>query len=247
MPDGTVKTPGCVPTSSGTHLDDIAVLPPTYLKCIKCPDLGILCSGQKITALRKTEAARAYHRVMRCDRGILMKQIYAEAQNVSHGTIDDYFGRVVQDFKWTTVAAIDNAMTAICGGRTGQDPAEMPCPAAVPELRDRCDSLAARLDEATEENKRLAQALATAEQNAQTRLINQRADLDKIIQLQQARIAALEAEKKDYLDRNDRKRQQLAEAHQEIRDLNHKILQLTADFAAKTMELVDKLLQLSGQ
>ena len=242
MSDTALQTPGCVPTLTGTHLDDAAIIPPAYRKCIKCPDLGRLCGGQKITALRKIETARAYHREMRCDRGILMKQIYAAAKNVSHGTIDDYFGRVAQDFKWTTVAAIDNAMTAICGGTVGQDPIEMPCPAATLELRERCDSLAIRLDEATAENTRLAEALATAEKNAQTRLTNQRADLDQIIKLQQARIAALEAEKADYLARNDRKRTELEAARVEIRELNRANLQITREFAAKMLDMSDKLL-----
>ena len=221
--------------------------PLPWTKCVDCPELGRTCNGYDIAALGSVEAVRTYHKSIRTARHFTEAQIVRLVENrIGSGTVHDYFLRGPIDPKWQTVAAIDAALVTLCGDRVGQPPLEIPCPATFAAHRERSEALAARLDEATEENARLVQALATAEENAQTRLINQRADLDQIIKLQQARIAALEAEKKDYLDRNDRKRAELEAARSEIRDLNHKILQLTADFAAKTMELVNKLLALSG-
>lgn len=238
--------PATVPDALTAAPGGSAPLP--WTKCVDCPELGRTCNGYDIAAIGTVEAVRTYHKSIRTARHFTEAQIVRLVEKrIGSGTVHDYFLRGPIDPKWQTVAAIDAALVTLCGDRVGQPPLAIPCPATFAAHRERSEALAARLDEATEENARLVQALATAEENAQLRLAHQRADLDKIIQLQQARIAALEAEKKDYLDRNDRKRQQLAEAHQEIRDLNHKILQLTADFAAKTMELVDKLLQLSGQ
>lgn len=219
---------------------EFAALPPAYQKCIKCPSLGILCGGQKITALQTIAAARSYHRAMRWGRNIPMKRIYPAAPSVSEGTIDDYFGRSPQDFKWTTVATIDNALIAIAGDRVGQCPIENPCPDAIVELRDRCESLVARLDEAAAENARLSKALLVAEENTRTRLADQRKDLEMIVRLQQTRIAALEAEKADYLARNDSKRNLLSEAHAEIRRLNEKLLQTVEDYNRQIRELMEQ-------
>lgn len=229
MPDQTPVSPA-----------DLEKLPPAYQKCIKCPSLGILCGGQKITALRTIECARIYHRTLRRERKIQLRPIYTAAKIVSEGTIEDYFGKTAQDFKWTTVAAIDNALIAIIGDRVGQCPIENPCPDAIVELRDRCESLVARLDEAAEENARLSQALLVAEENTRTRLADQRKDLDMIVRLQQARIAALEAEKADYLARNDSKRNLLSEAHAEIRRLNEKLLQTVEDYNRQIRELMEQ-------
>lgn len=229
MPDKTPVSPA-----------DYAELPPAYQKCIKCPSLGTLCGGQKITALRTIEYARIYHRALRRERKIQLRPIYTAAKIVSEGTIEDYFGKTAQDFKWTTVAAIDNALIAIIGDRVGQCPIENPCPDAIVELRDRCDTLVARYDEATAENARLSQALIAAEANARTRLEDQRKDLDMIIQLQQARISALEAEKADYLARNDSKRQMLSDAHAEIRRLNDRLIQTVEDYNRQIRELIEK-------
>lgn len=217
--------------------------PLPWTKCVDCPELGRTCNGYDIAALGSVEAVRTYHKAIRTARHFTETQIVRLVEKrIGPGTVHDYFLRGPIDPKWQTVAAIDAALVTLCGDRVGQPPLEIPCPATFGGLRDRCDSLAARLDESTEENKRLAQALATAEQNAQARLINQRADLDQIIKLQQARIAALEAEKKDYLDRNDRKREELEAARTEIRDLNRTNLQITREFAAKMLDMSDKFL-----
>ena len=221
--------------------------PLPWTKCVDCPELGRTCNGYDIAALGSVEAVRTYHKSIRTARHFTEAQIVRLVEKrIGSGTVHDYFLRGPIDPKWQTVAAIDAALVTLCGDRVGQPPLEIPCPATFATLRERCDALSDRMDEAAAENARLAEALATAEENAQTRLTNQRADLDKIIQLQQARIAALEAEKRDYLERNDRKREELGAARSEIRDLNRKILQLTAEFSGKLLDMANKLLELAG-
>lgn len=236
------------PTAAPTAADAPALAPGgaaplPWLKCVDCPELGRTCNGYDIAAIGTVEAVRAYHKSIRTARHFTEAQIVRLVEKrIGSGTVHDYFLRGPIDPKWQTVAAIDAALVTLCGDRVGLPPLEIPCPATFATLRERCDALSVRLDEATAENARLAEALATAEENAQTRINNQRADLDKIIQLQQARIAALEAEKKDYLDRNDRKRTELEAARAEIRDLNRANLQITREFAAKMLDMSDKLL-----
>lgn len=230
-----------MPDQTPVSTADLEKLPPAYQKCIKCQSLGILCGGQKITALRTIECARIYHRALRRERKIQLRPIYTAAKIVSEGTIEDYFGKTAQDFKWTTVAAIDNALIAIIGDRVGQCPIENPCPDAIVELRDRCDSLVARLNEATAENARLSQALATAEENVKTQLANQRADLDRIIRMQETRVAELEREKADYLARNDDKRQELKAANEKIQQLTEKLAHQAEQFAEKVLALLDRI------
>ena len=220
--------PATVPDALTAAPGGPAPLP--WTKCVDCPELGRTCNGYDIAALGSVEAVRTYHKSIRTARHFTETQIVRLVEKrIGSGTVHDYFLRGPIDPKWQTVATFDAALVTLCGDRAGQPPLEIPCPATFAAHRERSEALAARLDEAMEENTRLAKALATAEENAQTRLAHQRADLDKINALLQFRISALEAEKKDYLDRNDRKRQKLDESHQEIRALNHKILQLTAD------------------
>lgn len=222
--------------------------PLPWTKCVDCPELGRTCNGYDIAALGSVEAVRTYHKSIRTARHFTETQIVRLVEKrIGSGTVHDYFLRGPIDPKWQTVATIDAALVTLCGDRVGLPPLETPCPAALGGLRERCDSLSARLDEATAENARLAEALATAEENAQTRLTNQRADLDEIIRLQQSRIAALEAEKADYLARNDSKREELKAAQEEIRELNRTILRITGDFAAKTVNLVDRILTLTNK
>lgn len=220
---------------------DLEKLPPAYQKCIKCPSLGILCGGQKITALRTIECARIYHRTLRRERKIQLRPIYTAAKIVSEGTIEDYFGKTAQDFKWTTVAAIDNALIALIGDRVGQCPIENPCPDAIVELRDRCESLVARLDEAAAENARLSQALATAEENIKTQLANQRADLERIIRMQEEQIADLKRENADYLSRNDAKRLELQKSNQKIQELTELLARQAGEFADKVLALLNRI------
>ena len=254
MPDTDTIGPCAnpAPTAPATGPDALTAAPGgpaplPWTKCVDCPELGRTCNGYDIAALGSVEAVRTYHKSIRTARHFTETQIVRLVEKrIGSGTVHDYFLRGPIDPKWQTVAAIDAALVTLCGDRVGQPPLEIPCPATFSTLRERCDALSDRLDEAAAENARLTEALATAEENAQARLTNQRADLDKIIQLQQARIAALEAEKRDYLERNDRKREELEAARSEIRDLNRKILQLTAEFSGKLLDMANKLLDLSG-
>lgn len=224
------------------HADEPDSVHHSYHRCITCPDLGRSCGGPKLAALGAFETVRSYHKILRSTRGITVARICAAAPQLGHGTVSDYFGRGGPDPKWITVVAIDTALISICGDRVGEPPLEHTCPAVYADLHARNEALASRLTEAEQEIARLTETLATAEENAQTRLTNQRADLDKIILLQQARIAALEAEKADYLARNDRKRTELDAARAEIRELNRANLQITREFAAKMLDMSDKLL-----
>ena len=254
MPDTDTATPCGNPAAAApaTGPDALTAAPGgpaplPWTKCVDCPELGRTCNGYDIAALGSVEAVRTYHKSIRTARHFTETQIVRLVEKrIGSGTVHDYFLRGPIDPKWQTVATIDAALVTLCGDRAGQPPLEIPCPATFATLRERCDSLSARLDEAAAENARLAEALAAAEENAKTRLTDQRADLDQIIKLQQARIAALEAEKKDYLDRNDRKRAELEAARSEIRDLNRTNLQITREFAAKMLDMSDKLLTLSG-
>lgn len=236
------------PTAEPTAADAPALAPGgpaplPWLKCVDCPELGRTCNGYNIAAIGTVEAVRTYHKSIRTARRFTETQIVRLVEKrIGSGTVHDYFLRGPIDPKWQTVAAIDAALVTLCGDRVGQPPLELPCPATFAAHRERSEALAARLNEAMEENTRLAQALATAEENAQLRLAHQRADLDQIVKLQQARIAALEAEKRDYLERNDRKREELEAARSEIRNLNRTNLQITREFAAKMLDMSDKLL-----
>lgn len=115
-----------------------------YRKCVTCPDYGRTCNGPKLAALGSIRLVRDFHRDIRDTRKITMKSIYANA-NVGESTVNDYFSHSDKDFKWTTVAAIDNALTIICGGRVGQQLLDAPCPASSTELQHERESAAAAL------------------------------------------------------------------------------------------------------
>lgn len=249
MPD-TITAGAALPQNLADNAEIISaetvVVLPAYHKCMRCVELGRTCTGQKLATLGSTEAVRAYHRMLRTARKISLGNIYSAAPQIGHGTINDYFGRGGQDFKWTTVSAIDSALVAICGDRVGLPALENPCPADFTDLRDRSDAQAARLTEAEAEIARLTQALCAAEESAADRLAAQRADLQRIIDLQTSRVRELEAEKADYLARNDDKARRLDKAYAEIRVLNQQIIKMTGDHAAATRDLVDRVIQLAG-
>lgn len=247
-PDPTTPVP---PPSDAVATETVATPSqglPLWHKCLQCPELGRTCNGYDLTALDGVESARAYHKALRIARGFTVPRVHAVIKDrIGWGTAHDYFGKGGIDPKWITVASIDFALVALCGDRVDLPPLETPCPATFGGLRERCDALSSRLDESAAEIARLAEALATAEENAKTRLADQRADLDEINKLLKARIAVLEAEKKDYLDRNDRKRAELEAARKEIRELNKTIIQITGDFANKTASLVDRILAITAK
>lgn len=124
-----------------------------YEKCITCKDLGKSCVGPKLTALRTINNVREYHRRLRNYRKISMKQIFERTHSeISDASAKDYFSHEDKDFRWTTVALIDNALTEICSELAGVRPDEVPpCPATSSEIREKIDSVTDKLRIAEEE------------------------------------------------------------------------------------------------
>lgn len=107
-----------------------------YAKCISCPDYGKLCRGPKLAALGTIANVREFHRRLRTNRKITLQRICdATDKEISDYTVKEYFSHEVKDFRWTTVSAIDNALTAICGDFVGSPVAHVaPCPASSSEI-----------------------------------------------------------------------------------------------------------------
>lgn len=133
-----------------------------YEKCVECPDYGVTCNGPKLAALGDIMVVRNFHRAIRSKRSIPMKLIYLASQPISESTINDYFSHSEKDFKWTTVACIDNALTAICGGRVGQQLLDHPCPASSSEIKQQQEEAAQKLEISEAECQRLRDRLTEA-------------------------------------------------------------------------------------
>lgn len=218
---------------------------PIYHKCLNCPDLGKICTGQKLAALGSTDAVRNYHRLLRSERKIPLSKVYTAAPQIGHGTINDYFGRGSQDFKWTTVASIDSALVAICGDRVGLPPLDGFCPADVSDLRSRNESLASRLNEAEAEIARLTETLRTAESSHVLQMREQRTVFQSQIDFAVERMQEADRRAADYLSRNDAKSRQLDEARAEIRALNAQIIKIVGDNATEVRSLVDRFIRMA--
>ena len=219
---------------------------PVYQKCLDCPYLGRTCVGRHMSELGGTEAVRGYHRLLRAARNIPISKIYPVAPQIGHGTINDYFGRSsTQDFKLTTVLAIDRALVAICGNRVGQPPLEGFCPADAADLRVRSEALANRLNEAEAEIARLTEMLRNAESASTARMNEQRAALLDQIKFATERMKEADARAADYLLRIDKKSAQIAEQNLEIRRLNGEILRMASSYATETKNMVDRVIQMS--
>lgn len=130
-----------------------------YQKCLSCPDYGLSCNGPKLAALGDIMVVREFHRAIRDQRQIPMKMIYLAAPTISESTINDYFSHAVKDFKWTTVGAIDNALTAICGNRVGQPLLDHPCPASSTEIQEQMNHFNGEISGLIQENQRLQEKL----------------------------------------------------------------------------------------
>lgn len=229
------------------QLAEVAEVLPIYHKCLTCADLGTLCGGQKLAALGSTEAVRTYHRLLKQSRKIQLKAIYSAAPQIGHGTIDEYFGRGGQDFKWTTVSSIDAALVAICGDRVGLPPLESFCPADAVDLRSRNEALAVRLSEAEAEIARLTETLRAAETSHVAQMREQRAVFQSQVEFATERMQEADRRASDYLARNDDKRQLIDTLHKEIRSLNSQILKMAGDHAAEIRMLVDRVIDLTNQ
>lgn len=240
QPAATVAVPEIQPA-------EVADVLPIYHKCLKCEDLGKLCGGQKLATLGSTESVRTYHRLLKQSRKIPLKAIYSAAPQIGHGTIDEYFGRGGQDFKWTTVSSIDAALVAICGDRVGLPPLESFCPADAVDMRSRNEALAARLSEAEEEIARLTETIRAAETSHVAQMREQRAVFQSQVEFATERMQEADRRAADYLARNDDKRQLIDTLHKEIRSLNSQILKMAGDHAAEIRMLVDRVIDLTNQ
>ena len=238
-------SPSVLPDASEILVTATAEELPIYQKCLDCHDLGRACNGPKLTAFGSTEAVRNYNRLLRATRKISLSRLYSAAPQIGHGTINDYFGRGSQDFKWTTVSAIDSAIVSICGDRVGLPPLEGFCPADVADLRNRNESLSARLDEAEAEIARLTETLRTAEASHVLQMREQRTVFQSQIDFATERMREADARSADYLARNDAKRQQLLDAYAEIRALNAQIIKMSGDNAAEVRSLVDRFIRMT--
>lgn len=219
---------------------------PVYQKCLDCNELGRTCVGRHMSELGGTEAVRGYHRLLRATRNIPISKIYPVAPQIGHGTINDYFGhRNTQDFKLTTVLAIDRALVAICGNRVGQPPLEGFCPADAADLRSRNEALANRLNEAEAEIARLTDMLRNAEASSVSQMQEQRAVFSDQITFATERMKEADARSADYLRRIDSKSAQIAELNQEIRRLNTEILRMASSYAAEAKSMVDRVIKMS--
>jgi hypothetical protein len=198
-----------------------------------------------MSELGGTEAVRGYHRLLRAARSIPISKIYTAAPQIGHGTINDYFGKSGQDFKLTTVLAIDRAMVAICGNRVGQPPLEGFCPADAADLRARNEALSGRLSEAEAEIARLTEMLSNAEASAADRLSQQRSAFLDQITFATDRMKEADGRAADYLRRIDRKNEQITELTQEIRRLNSEILRMASAYAAESKSMIDRVIRLS--
>lgn len=108
---------------------------PGYHKCLSCQDYGVTCNGPNLVALGDIGSVRNFHRAMKKARKLSLKAIAEAAPTISDSTINEYFSSVSKDYKWTTVGAIDNAITSICGNRLGLPPLDQTCPATSSEFR----------------------------------------------------------------------------------------------------------------
>jgi hypothetical protein len=112
---------------------------PIYAKCLACPDYGTSCRGLDLRYFGDVATIRAFHKALKKSHpNITLKAIAAAAPTISGDTINEYFSNVARnDYRWTTVVAIDNAMVTLCGNRVGMPPIDHSCPEASSESRNK--------------------------------------------------------------------------------------------------------------
>lgn len=131
-----------MPISLGGNQTASGLLPnatPIYAKCLACPDYGTSCRGLDLRYFGDVATIRAFHKALKKSHpNITLKAIAAAAPTISGDTINEYFSNVVRnDYRWTTVVAIDNSMVALCGDRVGMPPIDHSCPEASSEARNK--------------------------------------------------------------------------------------------------------------
>lgn len=220
---------------------------PIYQKCLDCDYLGRTCVGRHMSELGGTEAVRGYHKKLRTAKNIHIPEIYPVAPHIGKGTINDYFGRSssTQDFKLTTVLAIDRALVAICGNRVGQPPLVGFCPADAADLRERNEALATRLNEAEIEIARLTELLRNEKASSAALFSEQREAYLGQVNSSEERRKEAEARAADYLQRVDRKNAQIDSLYNEIRQLNAEILRMASAHAAESKGMIDRVIRLA--
>lgn len=183
--------------------------PSLYGKCLTCTDYGTICRGPNLAAFPDIASVRAYHKAIRDGRKIQMRAIFAAASSISEGTIKDYFSHATQDFKWTTVAVIDNALTAICGNRVGKPMQDRPCPATSSEIQQMADKYEERIRELEAENQSLQVDSAERDREFIGKMAEQRAMFSQHIDLLTRTAEEAKATSRNYLERIDTKNEQL--------------------------------------
>lgn len=110
---------------------------PLYAKCLTCPDFVTACRGIDITSLGGAEEKRAYHKAIKKEYGIYLKDIYPLVKSViGKSTTDEYFGNGAGDYKWTTVTTIHNALLYLVAQKKGLPLCEHSCSSSSSEIRN---------------------------------------------------------------------------------------------------------------
>ena len=184
----------------------------SYEKCILCKDHGSNCKGPKLSALQTIANVREYHRRLRNARKIAMKDIFALTEKeISNATVKDYFAHEEKDFRWTTVALIDNALLAICGERVGVEPDEIPpCPASSTEISAMMADEIKKRAEAESRCVELQDQIVALQEKCNQKVARVKSEYADGFSFLKTEVADLKAEKADYLKRIDKKNRIIA-------------------------------------
>ena len=184
----------------------------SYEKCILCKDHGRNCKGPKLSALQTIANVREYHRRLRNARKIAMKDIFALTEKeISNATVKDYFAHEEKDFRWTTVALIDNALLAICGERVGVEPDEIPpCPASSTEISAMMADEIKKRAEAESRCVELQDQIVALQEKCNQKVARVKSEYADGFSFLKTEVADLKAEKADYLKRIDKKNRIIA-------------------------------------
>ena len=184
----------------------------SYEKCILCKDHGRNCKGPKLSALQTIANVREYHRRLRNARKIAMKDIFALTEKeISNATVKDYFAHEEKDFRWTTVALIDNALLAICGERVGVEPDEIPpCPATSTDISAMMSEERKKRAEAESRCVELQDQIVALQEKCNQKVARVKNEYAEGLEFLKTQVSDLKAEKADYLKRIDKKNRIIA-------------------------------------
>lgn len=169
---------------------------PLYAKCLSCPDFVTACRGIDITSLSAAEK-RAYHKAIKKEFGILMKDIYPLVKHaIGKTTADEYFGSGSGDYKWTTVATIHIALLTLVAQKKGVPLCENSCSSFSSEVRNQLAAADLNLAAA---NMNLATMQAECEDLRRRLADSDGSHLSQLAELQTANRSEVEWMKKDVL------------------------------------------------